>query len=95
MKNQYVIGLNFGTDYVRAVLVDASIGNPINVSFVDLGNRFRFIANEVEAIVTMEDLPKLPVARVFWAAKPNLEVLDITLMLAGSASYGLFSSNFN
>ncbi len=49
-------------------------GNPsaINASLIDIGNRFRLIINEVEAITPMEELPNLPVARVLWEPKPNL-----------------------
>lgn len=44
----------------------------MNASLIDMGNRFRLIVNEVEAVEPMADLPKLPVARVLWDAKPSL-----------------------
>jgi L-arabinose isomerase len=47
-------------------------GNAINVSVIDLGNRFRMIVNEVE-VVKCPDMPKLPVASVLWKPLPDLK----------------------
>jgi L-arabinose isomerase len=41
-------------------------GPALNASLIDLGNRFRLIVNEVEAIKQPKALPKLPVARGVW-----------------------------
>lgn len=78
-------------DPVRLVF-NASAGKAINVSLVDLGSRFRFIVNEVEAVEPFEGLPKLPVARVFWDAKPSLDVSANLWMLAGGAHHTAFST---
>jgi L-arabinose isomerase len=40
-------------------------GAALNASLVDMGNRFRLLVNEVEAVKPANKLPKLPVARVF------------------------------
>jgi L-arabinose isomerase len=37
-----------------------------------MGNRFRLLVNEVEAVEPKQELPKLPVARVLWKPYPSL-----------------------
>lgn len=66
-------------------------GSAINTSLIDIGNRFRLIVNEVEAVKPIADLPKLPVARVLWDAKPNLETAATTWILAGGAHHTVYS----
>ena len=48
-------------DPVRLVF-DVSGGAALNVSMVDMGNRFRLLINAVNAVAPTEKLPKLPVA---------------------------------
>ena len=45
-------------------------GPAIVVGLVDLGDRFRLIANEVELVEPDEELPRLPVARAVWRPRP-------------------------
>ena len=66
-------------------------GPALNVSLIDLGNRFRMILNEVEVVRPDEDLPKLPVARVLWVPKPDLEIAAQSWILAGGAHHTGFS----
>src|SRR5512133_1789565 len=47
-------------------------GNAINVSLIDLGNRFRMIVNDVE-VVKCPEMPNLPVASVLWKPMPDLK----------------------
>jgi len=77
-------------DPVRLVF-DAAASAAINVSLIDMGTRFRLIVNEVEALAPLADLPKLPVARVLWDAKPNLETAATAWILAGGAHHTVFS----
>jgi L-arabinose isomerase len=58
---------------------------------VDMGNRFRLIVNEVEAVTPMADLPNLPVARVLWKPKPELDVAATSWILAGGAHHTVYS----
>ena len=86
----YPLGIGGKEDPARLVFnVDA--GEAINVSLVDVRNRFRLIVNEVEAVKPMGDLPKLPVARVLWDAKPDLEVAATAWILAGGAHHTVYS----
>jgi L-arabinose isomerase len=56
-----------------------------------MGNRFRIVVNEVEAVRPEHDLPKLPVARVLWDPHPSLEVAAQSWILAGGAHHTVFS----
>jgi L-arabinose isomerase len=84
------LGIGGKEDPVRLVF-NSPAGDAINVSLVDMGNRFRLIVNEVEAVKPMADLPNLPVARVLWDAKPNLEVAATAWILAGGAHHTVYS----
>jgi L-arabinose isomerase len=59
------LGIGGKEDPVRLVF-NAPPGPAINASIIDLGNRFRLIVNEVDAVELLEPLPKLPVARAVW-----------------------------
>jgi L-arabinose isomerase len=66
-------------------------GNAINVSVIDLGNRFRMIVNDVE-VVECPDMPKLPVASVLWKPLPDLKTGAAAWILAGGAHHTGFST---
>jgi L-arabinose isomerase len=66
-------------------------GPAINVSVIDLGNRFRMIVNKVE-VVKCPDMPKLPVASVLWKPMPDLKRAAAAWILAGGAHHFGFSS---
>jgi len=69
-------------------------GKGINVSVIDLGNRFRMIVNEVE-VVKCPDMPKLPVASVLWKPLPDLKTGAAAWILAGGAHHTGFSMAIN
>jgi L-arabinose isomerase len=77
-------------DPARLVFKTA-IGNALNVSVIDLGNRFRMIVNTVE-VVECPDMPKLPVASVLWKPMPDLKTAASAWILAGGAHHTGFSS---
>ena len=66
----------------------------INVSVIDLGNRFRMIVNEVE-VIKCPDMPKLPVASVLWKPMPDLKTGAAAWILAGGAHHTGFSTAIN
>jgi len=88
------LGIGGKEDPVRLVF-NSPAGNAINASLIDMGNRFRLIVNEVEAVVPLADLPKLPVARVLWDAKPNLDVAATSWILAGGAHHTVYSQGLS
>ena len=51
------------------------------------------IVNEVTAVPPDKPLPKLPVARVLWVPKPNLEIAVHAWILAGGAHHTGFSQS--
>ena len=84
------LGIGGKEDPARLVF-NSPAGSAINVSLVDMGTRFRLIVNEVEAVKPMAELPKLPVARVLWDCKPNLEIAATAWILAGGAHHTVYS----
>jgi len=88
----YPLGIGGKSDPVRLVFGSAS-GPALNASIVDMGNRFRLLVNEVEAIKPTEDLPKLPVARVLWKPYPDMVTGCSAWILAGGAHHTCYSQN--
>lgn len=66
-------------------------GSGINVSVMDMGNRFRMLINPCKVVKPDADLPKLPVARVVWQPEPNLKVAAGAWILGGGAHHTGFS----
>ncbi|MCX6845350.1 MAG: L-arabinose isomerase, partial [Verrucomicrobia bacterium] len=64
------LGIGGKEDPVRLVF-DAPAGAALNASLIDLGNRFRLLVNEVDAIQPPHKLPNLPVARAVWKCQPD------------------------
>jgi L-arabinose isomerase len=67
----------------------------LNASLVDMGNRFRMIVNEVEAVDAPHELPKLPVARVMWKPLPDMKTGCGAWILAGGSHHTCFSQNLS
>ncbi|HEU5289779.1 MAG TPA: L-arabinose isomerase, partial [Cyclobacteriaceae bacterium] len=80
-----------GKEDPARLVFDVDSGPAINVSLIDLGNRFRLLVNEVEAVRPEHDLPKLPVARVLWKPYPDLNRAAQAWILAGGAHHTVFS----
>lgn len=83
------LGIGGREDPVRLVF-DARTGPAINASLVDLGNRFRLIVNEVDAVKTPK-LPNLPVARAVWECRPDFKTACAAWILAGGAHHTGYS----
>ena len=73
------------------LIFDAKTGPAINASIVDMGQRFRMIANAVDVVPTDEPLPKLPVARALWIPRPDLQTAAAAWIYAGGAHHTGFS----
>lgn len=86
------LGIGGKEDPVRLVF-NVSSGAALNASVIDMGNRFRLLVNEVDAIAPTHDLPKLPVARVLWKPKPDMATGCAAWILAGGAHHTCFSQN--
>lgn len=77
-------------DPVRLVF-DSQTGTGICASIMDMGQRFRLVANVVDVIPVDEPLPNLPVARALWLPRPNLKVAAAAWIFAGGAHHTGFS----
>ena len=88
------LGIGGKADPVRLVFNVAG-GPALNASIVDMGNRFRLLVNDVEAVAPPHDLPKLPVARVLWKPYPDIKTGCAAWILAGGAHHTCYSQNIN
>lgn len=84
------LGIGGKADPARIVFNGKS-GRAVNASLIDMGNRFRLILNEVDAVTSKEAMPKLPVARIIWKPLPNLKDAAEAWILAGGAHHTAFS----
>src|SRR5207344_375377 len=86
------LGIGGKADPVRLVF-NVAAGPALNASMIDMGNRFRLLVNEVEAVRGKHDLPKLPVARVLWKPLPDMQTGAAAWILAGGAHHTGYSQN--
>ncbi|WP_111978693.1 L-arabinose isomerase [Algibacillus agarilyticus] len=86
--HRHTIGVKCDT---ARLLFTGAAGPAINVSPIDLGNRFRIIVNEVDAVKPPADLPKLPVANALWEPRPNLSIAAAAWIYAGGAHHTAYS----
>ena len=84
------LGIGGKADPVRLVF-NSQTGTGICASIMDMGDRFRMVANVVDVVPTDQPLPKLPVARALWLPRPNLKVAAATWIHAGGAHHTGFS----
>ncbi len=78
-------------DPVRLVF-DAEPGKGIVVGLVDLGDRFRLVANDIDVIPPDAPLPKLPVARAVWKPAPNFSTSVECWLTAGGPHHTVLST---
>jgi L-arabinose isomerase len=86
------LGIGGKADPIRLVF-NVAAGSALNASIVDMGDRFRMLVNEVEAVKPRHDLPLLPVARVLWKPYPDMKTGCTAWILAGGAHHTCFSQN--
>jgi L-arabinose isomerase len=88
------LGIGGKEDPVRLVF-NGGAGQALNASIIDMGNRFRMLVNEVNAVSPVQSLPKLPVARVLWRPYPDLKKGCTAWILAGGAHHTCYSQNLS
>jgi L-arabinose isomerase len=87
-----ILPLSIGGKQDPARLIfDANTGPAIGASIMDMGDRFRIVANLVDVVPTDKPLPNLPVARALWIPRPNLKVAAAAWIYAGGAHHTSFS----
>lgn len=88
------LGIGGKADPVRLVF-DVAGGPALNASLIDMGNRFRLVLNQVEALAPPQALPLLPVARVLWKPLPDMATAAAAWILAGGAHHTCYSQNLD
>lgn len=84
------LGIGGKEDPVRLIF-SAKTGRAVNATIVDLGNRFRMVVADLDAIEPPQSMPKLPVGHAFWKLRPNFDVGTQAWILAGGAHHIAFS----
>jgi L-arabinose isomerase len=84
------LGIGGKPDPVRLVFT-ARPGPAILVGLVDLGDRLRLVANEVDLVEPDAPLPRLPVARAVWEPRPDLRTSATAWLLAGAPHHTALS----
>jgi L-arabinose isomerase len=78
-------------DPVRLVF-DAAPGPAVVFAMLDLGDRFRLLANEVDTVAPPHPLPRLPVARAVWRPRPDFATAAEAWLLAGGPHHTVYST---
>lgn len=85
------LGIGGREDPVRMVF-DAAPGEAVTLGLCDLGDRFRMVANEITVVPPLAEMPKLPVARAVWAAKPDFATATECWLSAGGPHHTVLST---
>jgi len=80
-----------GKDAPARLIFDSATGNAMNVTLIDMGNRFRIIVNTLDVIKPLEKMPKLPVASAFWKTHPNLADGAAAWIYAGGTHHSAYT----
>ncbi|MDN5289391.1 MAG: L-arabinose isomerase [Mucilaginibacter sp.] len=86
------LGIGGKADPARLVF-NVGSGPALNAALIDMGNRFRLLINEVEAVEPQNDLPNLPVARVLWKPYPDMKTGCAAWIYGGGAHHTAYSQN--
>jgi L-arabinose isomerase len=84
------LGIGGREDPVRLVF-NAAPGPAVLVAMLDLGDRFRLVANELDVVPIEQELPKLPVARAIWKPRPDFFTATEAWLSAGGPHHSVLS----
>ena len=84
------LGIGGREDPVRLVFT-ADPGPAFVVGLLDLGDRFRLVANAIDVVPPDEPLPMLPVAHAVWEPRPSLSTSAEAWLLAGGPHHTVLS----
>lgn len=80
-----------GKDAPARLIFESATGDAMNVTLIDMGNRFRIIVNTLDVIEPLDKMPKLPVASAFWKTHPNLADGAAAWIYAGGTHHSVFT----
>jgi L-arabinose isomerase len=78
-------------DPVRLVFT-AAAGPALVISMIDLGERFRLIANAIDVVTPPQALPRLPVARALWRPRPDFVTAAEAWLAAGGGHHTVYTA---
>jgi L-arabinose isomerase len=78
-------------DPVRLVFT-AAPGPAVVVGILDLGARFRLVANVIDVVEPEQGLPHLPVARALWKPRRDLATAAEAWLIAGGPHHTVFTN---
>jgi len=85
------LGIGNREDPVRMVF-DAAPGDAVIVGMCDLGDRYRWVSNDLEVVNPPQPLPKLPVARALWKTKAEWSTATECWLAAGGPHHSVLST---
>ena len=88
------LGIGGRSDPVRLVF-EAGAGDGVVLGIADMGERFRFVANEIEVVAPDHPLPNLPVAHAVWKPAPSLRTSTEAWLTAGGPHHTVLSTALN
>ena len=86
----HFLGIGIRKQQTARLVFTSKTGFGIKATVVDLGNRFRLIAQDVECIEP-KPMPNLPVASALWVPQPTFEIGAGAWILAGGTHHSAFS----
>jgi L-arabinose isomerase len=78
------------SDPVRLVF-DAAPGPAIVAALMDMGDRFRILANQIEIVRPPAPMPRLPVGRAVWTPLPDFATATESWLMAGGSHHTVLS----
>lgn len=84
-----------GKEDPARLIFESKNGKAIVSTISDFGDRFKMLVNEVDIISVNEEAPNLPVARIYWEAKPNLETVVKKWIKEGGGHHSVVSMGIN
>ncbi|MGY1593991.1 L-arabinose isomerase [Geodermatophilus sp. SYSU D00708] len=81
-----------GREDPARLVFTAAPGEGVVVGWCDLGDRFRWVANEIDVVEPDEPLPNLPVARAVWQPRPDFATATEGWLTAGGPHHTVLST---
>ena len=85
------LGIGGREDPARLVFTGAP-GAGVVIGWSDLGDRSRWVANEIDVVEPSEPLPNLPVARAVWEPRPDFGTATEGWLTAGGPHHTVLST---
>jgi L-arabinose isomerase len=85
------LGIGGKEDPARLVF-SAAPAEGVVIGWADLGERFRWVANEIDVVPPSEPLPNLPVARAVWEPRPDFATSTEGWLTAGGPHHTVLTT---